>query len=384
MSRKFGINSLPDSDFVIIDKEVVIGYEDQKEKNKIFGEKQSKYKDLLKEISLSNPIKFGKGLEKKAIGNELDFLAWKSDGTLLLIELKHGTNTSGIYLSPLQIGLYAEIFENYKEKNETDFYNSLKRMVEQKQRMGLIHKDWKIPPEITSIKPMLIISEYNPKGTSIEKFSDILAICREKFPSHLQSIEVFSYSRQQDKLELVSPEIENARQLFREAGFDLPAIPDKLALCLKQRSKLDFSTRKMPSSVNYIDFYVDEANKCQVDDYVILSRAIWSPSVITIHYFLVLGPLRMFLQLSWGGTYITEDDFAAGIKVIRECFLLADQIVPLAMAVCKATDRLTIVTQSFGSNNYWVTSGQDAQDIERRCQHPKEVLSEVLQWLRTA
>jgi hypothetical protein len=90
LSRKYGINSLPESDFVIIDKEVVIGYKDKNEKEDNFGGKQKKYRDLLEKISRLDPIKFGKGLEKKAIGNELDFLAWKSDGTLLLIELKHG------------------------------------------------------------------------------------------------------------------------------------------------------------------------------------------------------------------------------------------------------------------------------------------------------
>lgn len=176
-------------------------------------------------------------------------------------------------------------------------------------------------------------------------------------------------------------DIENAGQLFRKAGFDLPAIPEKFAASLKQQSELDFSSRKLPKSVNYIDFYVNEANTCQVDDYAVLSRAIWSPSVNTIHYFLVSGPLRMFLQLCWGGFRIEEDELAEQIQEIRHCFSLADQIVPLAMAEYSADDRLTIVTQSLGSNNYWAVLGQDAQEIERRCNRPKDVLGEVLQWL---
>jgi|GEM_PF-6558920 len=92
----------------------------------------------------------------------------------------------------------------------------------------------------------------------------------------------------------------------------------------------------------------------------------------------------MFLQLCWGGFRIDAGVLADQIQEIRHCFSLADQIVPLAMAVCKSTDRLTIVTQSLGSNNYWVAPGQDTQEIERRCHSPKEVLSEVLQWLRKA
>lgn len=180
----------------------------------------------------------------------------------------------------------------------------------------------------------------------------------------------------------IESDFEKAHKLFKEAGFDLPAIPDKLSVHLKQQTELDFSTRTLPKSVNYIDFYVDEANKCQVDDYLILSRAAWSPSVHTIHYFLVSGPLRMFLQLCWGGTYMTDDDSAAQIKEIQECFSLADQIIPLAMAVCKASDRLTIVTQTLGGNNFWVAPDQGSQGIKRRCNSPKDVLDEVLQYLR--
>ena len=192
LSRKFGINSNRGDDFVIIDKEVVIGYKDQDEKNHIFGEKQGKYRNLLEYISKLDADRYGKDLERKAIGNELDFLAWKSDGTLLLIELKHGTNTSGIYLSPLQIGLYTELFEKY-QKEVPDFYDKLKKMVEQKQRMGLIHKEWQIPAKITSIKPMLIISEYNPNSSCMVKFGEILKICKENEnfgENYLSDIEV--------------------------------------------------------------------------------------------------------------------------------------------------------------------------------------------------
>ncbi|MDF1518793.1 MAG: hypothetical protein P1P79_12685, partial [Lutibacter sp.] len=110
LSKKFGICGNPDTDFVIIDKEAVIGYSNQAEKVNLLGNIQQKYKQLQKEISLLNPERYGKDLGKKAIGNELDFLALDKAGNILLIEYKHGTNTSGIYLSPLQIGMYNDIF----------------------------------------------------------------------------------------------------------------------------------------------------------------------------------------------------------------------------------------------------------------------------------
>lgn len=205
LSRKYGINSLPFSDFVVIDKEMVVGYEDEVEKMKIFGGMQQKYKTLLNKISSTNPKRFGSNLGKKAIGSELDFLAWKSDGTLLLIEYKHGTNTSGIYLSPLQIGLYSDVFECYSKDKKDDLFVTLRQMVEQKQKLGLIHADWKIPSKIESIRPMLLISEFNPKSTGLQKYREILKICREELRNRnfLHDIEVCTYSSESDEMTML-------------------------------------------------------------------------------------------------------------------------------------------------------------------------------------
>jgi hypothetical protein len=52
------------------------------------------------------------------------------------------------------------------------------------------------------------------------------------------------------------------------------------------------------------------------------------------------------------------------------------------MTVCKTGERLTIVTQSLGNNNYWVAP--DSQKHERSYHRPKDVLDDVLQWLRSS
>ena len=101
---------------------------------------------------------------------------------------------------------------------------------------------------------------------------------------------------------------------------------------------------------------------------------------MAIHYFLVFGPLRMFLELGRGGMYTDDEGDAIQVAKIRECFLLADKIVPATMAMCKANDLLTIFCSDF-HDSYWVASSQNTQEIERRCHSPKEVLSEALQWL---
>lgn len=193
LSRRYGICGDNGTDFVIIDKEAEIGYENQKEKNELFGPIQKRYKKLQKKISIEDPVKFGKNLEKKPIGKALDFLALDKEGNILLIEFKHGSNTSGIYLSPLQIGLYYDIFNALPRKGLDEAVNA---MLVQKQKIGLINPEWKAPKTLKDIIPVLVISEYNYNSCAKSKFDEILQMTRrmkndEKFLSNLQK---FNYT----------------------------------------------------------------------------------------------------------------------------------------------------------------------------------------------
>jgi len=192
LSKIYGICGQHDTDFVIIDKEAVIGYSDQAEKDNLLGPIHKKYKQLQREISLLNPKRYGKDLGKKAIGNELDFLALDKDGNILLIEYKHGTNTSGIYLSPLQIGMYYDIFTDFPRK---ELEISVFQMLEQKQRIGLINPKWSKPNSIKNIVPVLIISEFNYKGSAKTKFDEILQFTRNQFGSNfLNNLQSFNFN----------------------------------------------------------------------------------------------------------------------------------------------------------------------------------------------
>jgi len=192
LSKIFGICGKPDTDFVIIDKEAVIGYSDQAEKDNLFGNLQQKYKQLQREISDLNPERYGKDIGEKAIGNELDFLALDKDGNILLIEYKHGTNTSGIYLSPLQIGLYNDIFTSFPKK---ELEMAVFEMLEQKQKIGLINSHWKKPNCIKDIIPVLIISEFNYKSSAKTKFGEILQFARKQIgSSFLNNLQTFNFT----------------------------------------------------------------------------------------------------------------------------------------------------------------------------------------------
>lgn len=194
-SRRFGICGTAADDFVIIDKEAVIGYTDKDMKDKSFGPIQGKYKDLQKAVSRLNAKLYGKNLNKKAIGNELDFLALDKAGNILLIEFKHGTNTSGIYLSPLQIGLYYEVFTKFQKEKRNELDEAVFAMLTQKQKIGLINPEWNRPDATGDIIPILIISKYNPDSSSKTRYVEILDFIRKKRgPAFLQTIKTYSYS----------------------------------------------------------------------------------------------------------------------------------------------------------------------------------------------
>ena len=191
LSREYGICGDPHTEFVIVDKEAVVGYEDQDEKDLSFKPIQEKYKELQKLISVKYPKRFGKNLEEKAIGKELDFLALDKEGNILLIEYKHGTNTQGIYLSPLQIGLYYDIFTSLP-REELD--KAVNAMFDQKQKIGLINPEWVKPPHLKEIIPVLIISEYKGR-TAKGKFDQMLEIIRkEKREGFLNNLQAFNYN----------------------------------------------------------------------------------------------------------------------------------------------------------------------------------------------
>lgn len=172
-------------------------------------------------------------------------------------------------------------------------------------------------------------------------------------------------------------DIEKARHLFQEAGLAFPTIPDALAARLEEQDEWIFSTRAIEISPYNLQHFVDEVEGSHVDDYVVLSHSGHGFKSYAIQYYLVFGPLCLFLHLGWGGVYMDAD---AAVARIRECFSLADQIVPSAMTLGRLGPgpRLTIVGSDF-YGSHW--SAPDRHEEREGSNGPAEVLAEVLHWL---
>jgi hypothetical protein len=173
--------------------------------------------------------------------------------------------------------------------------------------------------------------------------------------------------------------LEKARRLFQEAGLAFPEIPERLAAELNEQGKWLFSTRDLEASPYDLDHYVQEEDQAPAT-YVVLAHSGHGANSYAIQYYLVSGPLRLFLHLGWGGVYM---DAEAAASEIRECFSLANEIVATTMASRKFAlgERLTIVGSDF-YGSYWSAPGQSLQEERGEGQSPSAVLAEVLQWLR--
>jgi len=188
LSRKYGINGDADSDFVIIDKEVVPSYKNEAEQKKIESPIQEKYLNWKREIQAIKPYEQG----NKSFGNELDFLALDKGGNVMLIEFKHGTNTAGIYWSSLQVGVYHDIFSRLDKK---EFEQSIFQMLKQKQEIGLIHPNWIAPKGIKEIIPVVMISEFDENGEAKKRFDEVLQLSKQKFGSDfLKDIRLYKFN----------------------------------------------------------------------------------------------------------------------------------------------------------------------------------------------
>lgn len=172
--------------------------------------------------------------------------------------------------------------------------------------------------------------------------------------------------------------IEKARKLFQKEGLAFPSIPKALAPALKEQGKWLFSTRDLKLSPYNLDDFVHEGDGAPAE-YVVVAHSGHGINSYAIQYYLVSGPLRMFLHLGWGGGY---SDSKADAAKVAECFSLADQIVPAATAVgkLKAGERLTIVGSDF-YGSYWSAAGRQTET--RGSKGPAEVLAEALHWLQS-
>lgn len=173
--------------------------------------------------------------------------------------------------------------------------------------------------------------------------------------------------------------LEKARATFLKAGLAFPQIPEALACQLVERERWVFSTREVTMWPYEIDPYVEESYD-PPPPYVVLANAGYGINTYALTYYLVFGPLRLFLHLSWGGIYSNAEMDAADIK---KCFYLADEIMSAAMTSGKLRpdECLTIVCSDFYVSHWGLSAPGNIRRSRPTMREPSDLLAKILKWL---
>ena len=135
ISRRYSFFTKPEDEFLIIDKELVIGFADtdaEEEWNKPIKDELEQCLSIarkeLSDTSLPTAIKTKFG--------EFDFLGLTWNGDIVIMELKEA-DPQKTYMSPIQIGYYNRQFKKLLDEIP-DLYEGIKKMVQQKIDMGIL------------------------------------------------------------------------------------------------------------------------------------------------------------------------------------------------------------------------------------------------------
>ena len=132
-----------------------------------------------------------------------------------------------------------------------------------------------------------------------------------------------------------APAIEVAHRIFEKEGLQFPPIPAPLDEQFQLYDSWFFGTRHdLPASPYMgIQRFVEEFEQGHAPDYLIVLHDGHGANSWGLHFYLVQGPLGIFLQLPWGGVY-TDAEIAR--EQIARCFDSAQRLID---AVHEATAR---------------------------------------------
>lgn len=167
---------------------------------------------------------------------------------------------------------------------------------------------------------------------------------------------------------------------FRNEGLSLPILPAALAAQLRERAPGIYATSELAASPYALEAHVNALlNATNPNDYAVLAMDGHGAQSWAFHYYLVSGPLALFVQLPWGGAY--TDTAAAHAEIER--VLAWAQPLPHQLAELQRQGRLTpdqkllVVLTRFSEPRWaWVRlRGQATQEIS--WQSPARMLSRI-------
>ena len=184
IGRRYTFNTKAEDDFIIIDKEMVVGFKDEVTKTAWNKDIISNIEALIRKLRRDYKGRLPKDISSKY--GEFDFLAMTWDGDIIIMELKQD-DPPKTYLSPIQVRFYYEQFKKLM-KEDIDFLSAnIMRMVQQKIDLGIINiPDGRSLPQKLSgkIETCVIVGEEKSLSPTI---CDRFRVVREIFLPNMKS-----------------------------------------------------------------------------------------------------------------------------------------------------------------------------------------------------
>jgi len=179
-----------------------------------------------------------------------------------------------------------------------------------------------------------------------------------------------------------SSALKEAQRLFEQETLTFPFIPTEIRSAFSKIDDWVYGTRSDAPWLYEIREYVLEVATKPVMDYLLLGYAGHGIQSWAMHYYLVRGPLALFLQIAGGGAYTDK------IEATREMSMRFTQAEELIKAVevaqgkgsFQSDERLIVVLTEF-YDSYWtrIFGIQDRDSFYQGIFHEeKDVLLSVL------
>jgi hypothetical protein len=158
------------------------------------------------------------------------------------------------------------------------------------------------------------------------------------------------------------PFFKSAQLLFEAEHLPFPAVPRHLASRMTPFSRSVFATRALAHGPYGLGGYQYEIEQSPaLAEYALVGFDGHGTNSWAAHYFLVSGPLALFIQLPWGGAYgDAVEDRAEIVKMFAWASSLQALIAQAAAQERIPTGwRLMVVATHFGDSGWrWLKPGQ--------------------------
>jgi hypothetical protein len=114
------------------------------------------------------------------------------------------------------------------------------------------------------------------------------------------------------------------RALFADQGLPFPPLPPSLESGLRQTGEHTFASRDALPPLYALDAHLTPLRQGTVTDYVALGFDGHGINSWAMHFYLVAGPVAMFLQCRWDNVY---DDQARAKERMEGVFGLAERLI---------------------------------------------------------